>query len=93
MSSGQCPGVEIGNLGRKLSNHSTLVSSLLSLMFTQMAGVADTIHGDSRRALGSVAWSAIKGRIYDLFNMIYNLRFISDCGLKLTDCFVLRTAG
>ena len=40
------------------------VLSIVSDVSAQMAGVADTIHCDSSRALGSVARSEIKGRIY-----------------------------
>ena len=40
------------------------VLSIVSDVSAQMAGVAHTIHCDSSRALGSVARSAIKGRIY-----------------------------
>lgn len=61
MSSGECPGVEIGNLAGAWEGGNSPITQhscpLLSRMFTQMAGVANTIHSDSSRALGGVAWS------------------------------------
>ena len=49
-----------------LQSLNTLLSSFVSESAQMVAGVADTIHGDSSAALGTVARSAIKGRIYDL---------------------------
>ena len=67
MSSGPGPGVKLVILSEEtLQSLNTLLSSFVSESAQMVAGVADTIHGDSSAALGTVARSAIKGRIYDL---------------------------